>query len=164
MDMGADWAINALAIGVIATAVMDVWAIFLKRAFSIPSLNYAFVGRWLGHIPAGRLSHPNIAAAAPVAGETLMGWAAHYAIGVAFAGGLLAIVGTAWVDAPTLWPALLTGWATLLAPFFILQPGLGFGIAASKTPRPNVARWRSFVTHTVFGFGLFVGALVLSRF
>ncbi|OXT02200.1 hypothetical protein B7H23_04580 [Notoacmeibacter marinus] len=162
MAIWSEWALSAIAIGVIATVVMDVWAIFLKFAFSIPSLNYAFVGRWFGHLAAGRFSHPSIAKAAPVAGEGAIGWVAHYMISIAFAAGLLLVVGPEWVEAPTVWPALLTGWITLLAPFFILQPGFGFGIAASKTPRPNVARWRSFMAHTVFGLGLFVGAWVVA--
>ncbi|OVZ64709.1 hypothetical protein CDO44_00395 [Pigmentiphaga sp. NML080357] len=55
-------------------------------------------------------------------------------------------------------PALALGVATVVAPFFILQPGLGAGIAASKTPRPNAARLRSLVTHAVFGLGLYISA------
>lgn len=163
MDIGVEWAMASLAVGGVATLVMDVWAVLLKRAFSIPSLNYALVGRWMGHIPRGKLAHANIAQSPPVAGEMAMGWIAHYAIGIAFAGALLVVAGSDWAKAPTLWPAVLTGWVTLLAPFFILQPGFGFGIAASKTPQPNVARWRSFMAHTVFGLGLFLGAWLVSR-
>jgi hypothetical protein len=44
------------------------------------------------------------------------------------------------------------------APFLLLQPALGAGIAASRTPRPNVARRRSLVTHLVFGLGLYLAA------
>jgi hypothetical protein len=70
---------------------MDLWAIVLKRAFGIASLNYAMVGRWLGHFPRGHFVHKSIAAAAPVAGERALGWIAHYAIGVIFAFLLLAL-------------------------------------------------------------------------
>jgi hypothetical protein len=41
-----------------------------------------------------------------------------------------------------------------------MQPGMGAGIAASKTPNPNVARLRSIVTHTVYGIGLYGSALL----
>jgi hypothetical protein len=47
----------------------------------------------------------------------------------------------------------------LVAPFFILQPGMGAGVAASKTPNPNAARLRSVLAHTIFGVGLYVSAL-----
>lgn len=149
-------------IGIGATLVMDLYALFLKRAFGVPSLNYAMVGRWLGHLTKGRVTHDNIAAARPVSGETLVGWCAHYAIGIIFAGVLLAIWGIEWAHRPTLFPALIVGMVTVAAPFFILQPGMGAGIAASRTPEPDIARRRSVVAHLSFGMGLYLSALILS--
>jgi hypothetical protein len=35
---------------------------------------------------------------------------------------------------------------------------MGSGIAASKTPRPNITRFRSFVSHTVFALGMYATA------
>ena len=70
------------------------------------------------------------------------------------------------LDRPTLVPALTVSSATLVAPFLVMQPAMGAGIAASKTPRPNVARLRSIVTHTAYGFGLYGSAwlwVVLTR-
>lgn len=153
---------DALAIGVGATAVMDVWAVALKRFWCIPSLNFAMVGRWLGHLPRGTLSHVNIAQAAPVRNEAVLGWTAHYVIGVLFAAMLLALVGQEWVQRPTLLPALLAGLVSVAAPFCILQPGMGAGLAASKTPHPATARLRSLMAHTVFGIGLYLAALLWS--
>jgi hypothetical protein len=72
------------------------------------------------------------------------------------------MAGQEWVEQPTLAPALLVSTATLVAPFFVLQPGMGLGIAASRTPRPNAARLRSVATHTVYGVGLFVTAWLWS--
>ena len=152
--------IDALAIGVGATAVMDVWAVALKRYWCIPSLNYAMVGRWLGHLPRGTVSHANIAQAASVRDEAVLGWTAHYLIGVLFAAVLLALVGPEWVQGPTLAPALLAGLASVAAPFCILQPGMGAGLAASKTPHPNAARLRSVMAHLMFGIGLYLAALL----
>jgi hypothetical protein len=48
----------------------------------------------------------------------------------------------------------------------VMQPAMGAGIAASRTPRPNLARLRSVVTHTVYGLGLYASAwmwLLLTR-
>jgi hypothetical protein len=45
-------------------------------------------------------------------------------------------------------------------PLFIMQPALGLGIAASNTPKPWQARLKSLATHTVFGIGLYLCALV----
>ena len=154
--------LDALAIGVGATAVMDVWAVALKRFWCIPSLNLAMVGRWLGHLPRGTVTHANIAQAAPVRDEAILGWTAHYVIGVLFAAVLLALAGQEWVQGPTFAPALLAGLVSVAAPFCILQPGMGAGLAASKTPHPGAARLRSLMAHTAFGIGLYLAALLWS--
>lgn len=158
--MPPDLLLRAVLIGVGATLVMDLWALLLKRLFGAPSLDYAMVGRWIGHLPRGRLTHPGIAHSAPVAGERAIGWIAHYAIGIGFALLLLAIWGPAWAARPTLPPALIVGIATVAAPFLILQPGMGAGIAASRTPKPGVARLRSLMAHASFGVGLYLAGWV----
>ncbi|WP_175968243.1 DUF2938 domain-containing protein [Burkholderia sp. BCC0322] len=157
-----DVLLNLLPIGAGATFVMDLWTLFRRRAFGIPSLDYALVGRWIGHMMHGRFRHVSIGAAAPVPGERTLGWIAHYAIGIAFAGLPVAIAGTEWIGTPTLLPALVAGLASVVAPFFVMQPALGFGIAASRTPHPGVARRRSLITHLSYGVGLYLAALTLA--
>ena len=159
----ADFLAYACAMGVIATAVMDLWAMAQKRLFGIPSLDYALVGRWLGHIPKGQFTHAPIGKASPVRGEALIGWSTHYGIGVIFAAVFAFITGANWRAAPTLWPALLFGVATVIAPYFILQPAMGAGVAARRTPAPNTARLRSLIAHLSFGVGLYVaGATIIA--
>jgi hypothetical protein len=162
MSQATNFLIHSVSIGAGGTALMDIWLQLQKRVFGVPSLDYAMVGRWLGHLARGRLSHDNIAAASPVAGEGVIGWTAHYAIGVAFATLLLGIWGLDWARDPSILPALIIGLATVAAPFLVLQPALGAGIAASRTPRPNVARLRSIITHFSFGIGLYVAAEAVS--
>jgi len=111
-------------------------------------------------MPRGRFRHESIAAASPVRHERLIGWAAHYLIGIIFAGVLLLACGIAWIDAPTIGPALLVGLGTVAAPFLLMQPGMGAGIAASRTPRPTAARVQSLITHAVFGVGLYGAAWI----
>jgi DUF2938 family protein len=149
------------AIGIGATVAMDLWNLFLKRAFSIPSLNYCLLGRWVRHMPGGTLRHANIAAAPQKPFECTAGWIAHYTIGIVFA--LVFVLASGdWRARPTLPPALLFGIATVVFPLFIMQPSLGLGIAASRTPNPTQARLKSLVTHAVFGVGLYVSALGVS--
>lgn len=154
--------LRMVSIGVGATVVLDLWVLFATRVLGISGPDWAMVGRWIGHLTRGRFRHVSMAAALPVRGERLLGWSTHYAIGIAFAGFLLAIWGLDWARQPTLLPALIVGVLTVAAPFFILQPGMGAGIAASKTPKPNAARLRSLVSHTVFGIGLYVSALLVA--
>lgn len=148
-------------VGVGATLAMDLWALLL-RVFGIASLDYAWVGRWIGHMAQGRFAHDRIAAAPPVVGERLLGWTAHYATGVTFAGALLLVAGTDWARQPTPWPAIATGVASLAAPFLIMQPAFGLGLAAARLPNPNVARFRSLLTHLIFGAGLYGSALIFA--
>lgn len=159
MSVIGELAVRAIVIGAGATVISDVYALLLKRILHVPSLPWPLVGRWIGHWPRGRFAHTAIAQAAPIRGEAALGWAAHYAIGIAFAALVLAVAGVDWASAPTLLPALAIGVATVIAPFFLLQPAFGLGIAASKTPKPNIARLRSLATHTMFGFGLYLAAL-----
>ena len=159
MSIEASHIVGALAIGVGATLVMDLWNLFLERTFGIPSLDYCLLGRWLRHMPGGTLRHASIAAATRKPLECTVGWFAHYSIGVVFALVFLVLASGDWLARPTLLPALLYGVGTVVFPFFILQPSLGLGIAASRAPRPSRARLKSLVTHTVFGVGLYVCAL-----
>ena len=163
MSIAASDIAGAIAVGIGATLVMDLWNLFLKRTFSIPSLNYCLLGRWLRHMPGGTLRHANIAAAPQKPLECTVGWMAHYTIGVVFALVLVVLTSGDWLARPTVLPALLFGIVTVVFPFFILQPSFGLGIAASRTANPRQARLKSLVTHTVFGVGLYVWALGVSH-
>jgi hypothetical protein len=146
----------AALIGIGATATMDLWGMVRAPLMGVPAPNYGLVGRWLAGMSRGRFRHASIAAAPAVRGEQSIGWIAHYVIGVVFAALLLAIVGVEWIGEPTLLPALLVGVGTVAAPFLIMQPGMGAGIAASRTPNPGAARVQSLLTHFFFGLGLYI--------
>lgn len=151
-----------LLIGVGATAVTDLWAIARQRLLGVPLPNYRLVGRWLAHMPRGCFRHDSIAAAERVRGERLIGWTAHYLIGIAFAAILPGVWGLEWLHYPTLMPALIVGIGTVAAPFLVMQPGMGAGIAASRTPRPAAARFQSLATHAIFGLGLYAAGWATS--
>lgn len=162
MTEGIEFAVRSVFIGIGATVLLDLWNAILKRLFGVPSLSMRMLGRWAGHLPRRHFVHVSIAAASPVRGERVIGWCAHYLIGVTFAALLLAIWGLEWARNPTPVPALIVSLVTLAAPFFILQPGMGAGIAASRTPKPNLARLKSTVSHVVYGIGLYASAYLLT--
>ena len=162
MSNPIEFVIRTLSIGAGATLVMDAWAFMLRR-LGIPSLDFALLGRGIGHLPRGTWFHPSIAKATPVAGERLLGWSAHYGIGITFSALLLTLFGLSWARSPSLGPALLVGLVTVIAPLFILQPALGAGVASSKTAAPLFNAAKSVVTHLVFGFGLYLAAVATAR-
>jgi hypothetical protein len=153
--------LRAVALGIGASALMDAWGLVLRRGFGIPTLDYALLGRWLGHMRHGEFVHVRIGASAPVPHERAIGWAAHYGIGVAFAFLLLLGWGLDWAHEPTIVPPLVVGLGTILAPWFVMQPAMGAGIAGSRTPHPATTRLRNLGTHAVYGLGLYVMAVVL---
>jgi hypothetical protein len=83
-------------------------------------------------------------------------------IGTTFAIAFVTLVGSNWLQHPTLIPAIVFGVVTVLAPFFIMQPLLGLGFAASKTSNPAQARLRSLMNHTAFGVGLYLFAMLVN--
>ena len=153
--------LTAIAVGIGATVLMDLWNLFLKRAFGLPSLNYCMLGRWVRHMP-GAFRHVSIAAASKKSGECVTGWLAHYSIGISLAIGFVLIVSGDWLARPTLVPALVYGVGTIVFPFLVLQPALGLGVASSKTAKPVQARLKSLATHVVYGVGLYGCALALA--
>lgn len=153
---------DAVLIGAGATLLIDLWALLLRRVFSIRSLDYCLLGRWVLHIRRGVVRHDNIGAAERQPHECPVGWTTHYLIGATFAVIFVLLASEGWLTRPTLLPALAFGIATVVVPFFTMQPSFGLGIAASKTPHPNRARLKSLMTHTVFGVGLYLSAALLS--
>jgi hypothetical protein len=146
-------------IGIGATVVLDGWLVLLGR-MGVPTLDFAFIGRWVGHLLRGKFVHPAIARAEPIKGERAWGWLTHYAIGIAFAAVLVGSQGAAWARQPTLGPALSIGLCTVLAPLFVMQPAMGAGIASSKTATPMKNVLRSVANHAVFGLGLYLSSLL----
>ncbi|GAB3657982.1 DUF2938 domain-containing protein [Ramlibacter alkalitolerans] len=161
MNLTIEHVARTALIGVGATAAMDLWLALLGR-LGVATLDFALLGRWVGHWPRGVFLHASIGKAAPVRGELALGWLTHYASGVAFAAVLVALFGLEWTRTPSLVPALAVGLATVAAPWLLMQPAMGAGIAASKTPAPARNRARSLANHAVFGLGLYLSALLLA--
>ena len=148
-------------VGIGATALMDVWLLLLSR-LGVPTTSFAMVGRWVGHFARGRFAHAAVAKADPIPFELGLGWLTHYAIGIAYAALLAALQGAAWLEQPTVLPALVFGAATVAAPWFVMQPAMGAGFLALKTPTPLNNCLRNLANHSVFGAGLYVAAAALA--
>lgn len=156
----AEIIIRAALVGIGGTIVLDLYAFLLQRFFGVPAINWAMVGRWVGHMPRGRFIHENIGKAAPVSGKHASGWIVHYVIGIVYGLLLVGLWGVEWLRQPTLLPPMILALALLVAPYFIMMPGMGSGIAGAKTPKPNMTRLKSVVGHSVFGLGMYVTARV----
>ncbi|EJC8747818.1 TPA: DUF2938 domain-containing protein [Salmonella enterica subsp. diarizonae serovar 48:i:z35] len=156
--------LKTIITGIGATLIMDFWSLFQKFILKIPPLNYAMVGRWVLLLPQGKFRHHTILSSPQICGEILTGWVFHYLTGILFAFIPYALNGRLWLHEPSLLMGVLTGLLTLIAPYLILQPAFGFGIAASRTPHPWLARLLSLLTHLAYGIGLYGAAVALAPF
>ena len=153
--------IQGVLIGVLATFAIDIWAVLVKHVLRLPTANWAMVGRWFGHLPRGKFIHRAITESAAVRNELAIGWIAHYFTGIVYGIAYLGIVQGILSRDPSLVSALVFGLVTLAAPWLILQPAMGAGVFASRTPRPGVMRLVNLSMHAVFGISLYIGWLLL---
>jgi len=151
---------RAVVLGLGATLTFDLWGLFLRQAFKITPSNICLVGRWIRSMPEGTFRHVNIAASPRKRAECVVGWIAHYLIGISFAAVFVALAGEGWLQHPAVAPAITFGVVTVVAPFFIMQPLFGLGWASSKAPNPALARTRTLTNHAAYGLGLYLFALL----
>jgi hypothetical protein len=154
--------LESIVTGLGATLCIDLWALLLRKSLDVPSLDYCLLGRWLAHMPEGRVLHRSIESSPAKPHECTLGWILHYSIGAAFAVLFIGVIGDGWQSRPTLPPALMFGVITVVVPWFTMQPAFGMGIAASRTRTPAAARVKSLTTHAIFGVALFLTAYLLN--
>ena len=135
MSGAAELLFKAALVGIGGTIVLDLWALFMARVVGLPATDWAMVGRWFGNMSRGRFVQETMTKAEPVKGELAIGWIAHYTIGVCY-GLLLLAWGRDWIGRPTLLPPMILVWVLLVAPYSMMMPGMGMGIAGSRTPKP----------------------------
>lgn len=159
--MATEIVIRAALVGIGGTVVLDLYAAAVQRLLGVPATNWKMVGRWIGHMPKGAFVQPDIVQAKAVPGEHALGWMFHYGIGIGYGLLLVAIWGAGWLAAPHMSAPLVLALALLVLPYFVMMPGMGMGIAGSRTPRPNVTRLKSVIGHSVFGSGMYLTARLL---
>jgi hypothetical protein len=150
--------LRIVMIGMGATAILDLWVLALN-GLGVQTLPMALIGRWVGHVFRGRLTHTAIRQAEPIAGERPLGWAVHYAVGIMFAAVLAVWAGPAWIAMPTLAPALAVGAASVAMPLLVMQPAMGGGFLSSRTATPFRNSARSVLSHLVLGMGFYITAI-----
>jgi len=155
---------QATVAGIGATLTMDIWSLCQQYLLKMPPLQYALVGRWFLGLLRGKVRHNTILTIPPIQAERLAGWAIHYLTGIAFAFIPAVLTGADWYHEPDVFTTVLTAFLTLLAPFMILQPALGFGIAAARTPHPWRARLFSTLSHLAYGCGLYITTLAWAHY
>ena len=162
-DDRATLLILSIVLGVAATAFLDVVNYLQHIVLDKPLTRYEFIGRWVIYMTDGVFSHESIKTAEPRKGELLLGWFGHYAIGVGFALLMLVFTGLRWIQKPSFMPAFIVGFATCSIPFFLMYPGMGYGVAGLHTPNPAMLQSKVLLSHFIFSVGLYAAGWLLSR-
>jgi hypothetical protein len=149
---------NAIVAGIFATVILDLWQRVLYAATGIPATNWGIVGRWFGHMPRGRFVHEAIGEAEPVANEAIIGWTMHYLIGIIYGVVYVGLMVFVFSSTPSLLNGFLFGLASVVIPWFVMQPALGVGIMGSKAPNPAVPRYTALAAHCLYGVALYGGS------
>lgn len=152
-----DNTLKIVIIGVIATLAIDLWALVVKHVFKQQTMDWGLAGRWFAYMPRGVFIHKPIGKTSPVKYEKLIGWSSHYIVGIIYAWMYIVLMDEVFSRQPDLFTAITFGLATVLAPWLIMQPGMGMGMFARKAPNPGLKRLISLSVHAMFGVGLFVG-------
>lgn len=151
---------TACLIGLVATAFMDLAQWLRTQLTHTPGLDYRLVGRWLLTLRGGGKPITPITQRPKQVGERALGWAAHYGTGAAI--GALLPLAQAW--APSLSRGALClgiGVVSMALPTLVMQPGMGLGVAASRTPAPWRARRGTLFAHLSLGLGLWLAWALL---
>ena len=151
-------------VGILATVTMDVVAVIalqLGIAGRGPRRTGPdLIGRWIGYLLRGRFTHTDILETPPLPGEPLLGFAAHYSIGIVLTLGylgLLALSGTT----PTALSAILYGTTTTVLPWFVMFPSQGMGWLGWDAPGDAHLTRASLFNHFVFGLGIALWTAVI---
>ncbi|MGJ8602758.1 MAG: DUF2938 domain-containing protein [Marivita sp.] len=155
------WLITGALMGIGGTVAMDIWAQVMRRITGQPLPNWGNVGRWAAQVPKGKVFHDDIGTVAHVESETAIGWAVHYGVGIIYGILFLVIAGPGWLVDAAFLPLWVFSILTIAAGWFLLQPGMGLGWAASKTGNPWRVRVMGLAAHTAFALGMWAVALTV---
>lgn len=163
MNIQSEEFFYSMILGTTATVLFDLW-LLSQKLMGRRVLNLALLGRWIGHFRQLTFVHKNIAQASNIKLEWMIGLIAHYAIGIGFAALLLLGVGKPWLLKPDIFPALMVGVCTVVFPLLLMQPGMGGGLAFTKTATPFKNCLNSVCNHLVFGVCLYLAAILMLHF
>ena len=154
--------LQAIIIGIIASATMDVWNLVLWVTLGI-DLDWSLLGRWIGHTLQGDFMLYGVNATSVIQHESILGWVGHYTTGIMYAFCYLFIAKYVIHHSPSLLLAIIISLCFMVMPFLVYQPAIELGYFASQAETPNFVRLVTVSMHTFFGVGLYLGYLLVHR-
>ena len=153
--------LSILIVGVAATLMLDIVQQLMRLLLGWPVTNWAIIGRWAAHLPQGQFVNHSVGTLPPVKNELGLGWLVHYGVGITYGAIYLFLVYVVFGTSPSFISAMTFGLVSVAVTWFVMEPILGAGFMGSNTPRPNITRMHDLASHLGFGFGLYLGGLLI---
>ncbi|MDE5469924.1 DUF2938 domain-containing protein [Elizabethkingia meningoseptica] len=148
--------LKVILAGFAGTLGTDVWT-FILKIFGVHSHGLLLVGQWV-------ISHMGTSLQNRLIGnELLIGWTAHYCLGISFSFLPLLLYGKKWLNRPTITKALIIGVITFVLGIFIIQPILNFGVAFSNYANQPVILLKVALFHIVYSIGLYTASRMMAN-
>lgn len=156
-----DLAYTALITGIAGTIAMDLSNYAFSRVGLILKIDVAMIGRMAAGWAKGRFSYGNPSELKSVTHETLLGYLAHYVIGISLAVVYLAAWELSVDGPPSPYWATLYGFVTTAVSEFYVYPSMGLGVCGRRSPERLKAGLSPVVNHLFFGLGMGVAVACL---
>jgi len=141
--------------GIFSTVVMDFGYLFTTLTKIVePSMQSYHIGRWLLNMLQGTFIHNDIRAIEAIVIEKPVSLIAHYLTGIILAGVFLMLRKKYKIFSSSILMGMVFGWITLVIPWFIMYPALGFGFLGLDCPENTNYILFSVLNHSFYGLGI----------
>ncbi|MFC1883159.1 DUF2938 family protein [Thermodesulfobacteriota bacterium] len=142
--------------GIFATLFMDVGYLFIVYVVKIiqPSMMPYHLGRWILYMFQGIFVHDDIRLVNPIFIEKPVTPLMHYMIGIFLAAVFFWMRKNVKLFPKSIYMGIIFGWITVILPWFIMYPALGFGFLGLDCPQNTNYIFLSFFNHTLYGLGI----------
>lgn len=153
-NMTVQFLLNSIFGGVIATLLMDIGSVLVRKSGLTAGAPPKIIGKWFAYLLRGRLLHVDIVSTPDIPIRMPLVLAIHYGIGIALAGIFAALCSWQVPERGTFSFALGFGVLTTVLAWFLMFPAMGWGIAGTRGPEQLLLTRTSLVNHALYGLGL----------
>jgi len=154
--------INGIFIGLIATAIFDLFQSSLSFAYQINKPKWHLVGRYFANFKDKIYYQDDIENEEIIKNELVIGYFIHYLIGIIY-GVIYMVFNIIFFNNPSLFLALIIGFITVLGNWCIMMPfAFNKGFFASEQNGRIHLLTQNLISHFIFGMGLFIGHIIIS--
>ncbi|MBT4088975.1 MAG: DUF2938 family protein [Deltaproteobacteria bacterium] len=141
--------------GVFSTFVMDLGYVFIKLTKIVePSMQPYHLGRWLLSMLQGTFMHADIGAVEAFGIEKPVALIAHYLTGIILVNAFLWLKKNTKVFSGSIFMGILFGLVTVVFPWFVMYPAMGFGFLGLDGPGNSNNVLFGLLNHSFFGIGI----------